>query len=316
MPYIEPHEVCEKLLVVNSSKTCGPDNIPGRLLKEFAYLFAEPVAKIFNMSLSSGIVPNIWKDSHITPIPKVKQPTDEADTRPISLTPCLSKVLEDFVVRWMISDVRNNIDVQQFGSLKGSSTTYCLLDMLHCWLSHLDSTGHFLRICFMDFAKAFDRIGHNILIQKLVDIGVRRSLIPWIVNFLSGRRQRVKLAEAVSCWLHVKAGVPQGTKLGPILFLIMVNDLQCSSRKSSNWKFVDDVTISEGLLRNGEPSVIQSDLTSVATWASNNLMKLNAKKCKEMQICFFRNKPELPHLCVEDLRMCIVAQGSWIDYPG
>ncbi len=79
----------------------------GRLLKEFAHLFAEPVAKIFNMSLSSGIVPNIWKDSHITPIPKVRQPTDEADTRPISLTPCLSKVLEDFVVRWMISDVRN-----------------------------------------------------------------------------------------------------------------------------------------------------------------------------------------------------------------
>ncbi len=168
MPYIEPHEVCEKFLVVNSSKTCGPDNIPGRLLKEFAHLFAEPVAKIFNMSLSSGIVPNIWKDSHITPIPKVRQPTDEADTRPISLTPCLSKVLEDFVVRWMISDVRNNIDAQQFGSLKGSSTTYCLLDMLHCWLSHLDSTGHFLRICFLDFSKAFDRIGHNILFKNLL----------------------------------------------------------------------------------------------------------------------------------------------------
>ena len=300
VPYIEPHEVCEKLLVINASKTCGPDNIPGRLLKEFAHLFAEPVAKIFNMSLASGIVPNIWKDSHITPIPKVKQPTDEGDTRPISLTPCLSKVLEDFVVRWIISDVRNNIDAQQFGSLKGSSTTYCLLDMLHCWFSHLDSTGHFLRICFLDFSKAFDRIGHNILIQKLVDIGVRRSLIPWIVNFLSGRRQRVKLAEAVSCWLPVTAGVPQGTKLGPILFLIMVNDLQCGSGRSGNWKFVDDVTISEGLLRNGEPSVIQSDLTSIATWASNNLMKLNAKKCKEMQICFFRSKPELPHLCVED----------------
>ena len=149
VPYIEPHEVCEKFLVVNSSKTCGPDNIPGRLLKEFAYLFAEPVAKIFNMSLSFGIVPNIWKDSHITPIPKVRlDEADEADTRPISLTPSLSKVLEDFVVR-------NNIDAQQFGSLKGSSTTYCLLDMLHCWLSHLDSTGYFLRICFLDFSKAY-----------------------------------------------------------------------------------------------------------------------------------------------------------------
>ena len=143
--YIEPYEVCEKLLAVNPSKTCGPDNIPGRLLKEFAHLFAEPVANIFNTSLSSGIVSNIWKDSYITLelIPKIKQPTDEADTRPNMI------------------------------SLKGSSTTYCLLDMFHSWLSHLDSPGHYFRICFLDFSKPFDRIVQNVFIRKLVDIGVR-----------------------------------------------------------------------------------------------------------------------------------------------
>ena len=300
VPYIEPYEVCEKLVAVNPSKTCGPDNIPGRILKEFAHLFAEPVANIFNTSLSSGVFPKIWKDSHIIPIPKIKQPTEEEHTRPISLTPCISKVLEDFVVHWMISDVGDNIDSQQFGSLKGSSTTYCLLDMLHTWLRHLDSPGHYLRVCFLDFSKAFDRIGHNVLIQKLVDIGVRRSLIPWIVSFLSGRRQCVKLGEAISSWLPVKAGVPQGTKLGPILFVIMVNDLQCRSGKSDIWKYVDDITLSEGLQRNVESSAIQSDLTSVDTWASNNLMKLNAEKCKVMLICFFRNKPDLPNLCIGD----------------
>ena len=82
------------------------------ILKEFAYLFAEPVATIFNSSLSSEVFPKIWKDSHIVPITKIKQPTEEEHTRPISLTPCISKVLEDFVVHWMISNVRDKIDFQ------------------------------------------------------------------------------------------------------------------------------------------------------------------------------------------------------------
>ena len=94
--------------------------------------------------------------------------------------------------------------------------------------------------------------------------------------------------------------MPQGTKLGPILFVIMVNDLQCRSGKSDIWKFVDDAPLSERLQRNVESSAIQSDLTSVDTWASNNLMKLNANKFKETLICFFRNKPDLPNLCVGD----------------
>ena len=111
VPYIEPYEVCEKIVAVNPSKTCGPDNIPARILKEFAHLFAEPVATIFNSSLSSGVFPKNWKDSHIIPIPKMKQPTEE-HTRPISLTPCISKVLKDFVIHWMISDVGDNIDSQ------------------------------------------------------------------------------------------------------------------------------------------------------------------------------------------------------------
>jgi hypothetical protein len=113
-------------------------------------------------------------------------------------------------------------------------------------------------------------------------------------------RRTAKLLSTSFVYITSKTDEFSGTKLGPILFLIMVNDLQCSSGKSGIWKFVDDVTLFEGLLRNGEPSVIQSDITSVGVWATNNLMKLNAKKCKEMLICFFRNKPDLPSLSVGD----------------
>ena len=126
---------------------------------------------IFNTSLSTGEVPILWKCSNIIPNPKVKQPLCDSDTRPISGTPILSKVLEDFVVSWMIEDVGEHIDSRQFGSLKGSSTTYCLLDLIHNWLSELDNPGCYLRACFLDFSKAFDRIDHNIVIRKLIDLG-------------------------------------------------------------------------------------------------------------------------------------------------
>ena len=141
--------------------------------------------------MSSGVFPERWKDSHLTPVPKVKSVTGDGDLRPIALTPVLSKVLEDFFVEWLIDEDKHHIDPQQFGSLKGTSITYCLLDMLHNWLSSLDCPGKFLRVCFLDFSKAFDHIDHTILVNKLIYLGVRGWLISWICSFLSGRRQAV-----------------------------------------------------------------------------------------------------------------------------
>ena len=109
-------------------------------------------------------------------------------------------------------------------------------------------------------------------------------LIPWIISFLSNRRQGVNIGEAFSDCLPVNAGVPQGTKLGPILFLIMINDLSISTPETNLWKFVDDVSISERLTKNGGAS-FQSNLDTVSSWAPMNLMKLNAKKCKELRVC-------------------------------
>ena len=161
----------------------------------------------------------------------------------------------------MIEDIRDVIDPQQFGSLKGISTTYCLLDLVHNWMMALDNPGNYLKAVFLDFSKAFDRINHNFVVQKLINIGVRRSIIPWICNFLTCRRQAVKIGSTIS----QSRRVPQGTKLGPIIFLLMINDLNSSSPTTSNWKYVDDITISEVVPVNGN-SVLQLELDNINSW--------------------------------------------------
>ena len=139
--------------------------------------------------------------------------TCEDELRPISLTACLSKILEDFVARWMMDDVKHKIDPPQFGSPKGTSTTFCLIDMVNNWLKTLNAQSHYLiRVCFVDFSKAFDPINHNILVTKLLSLGVRESLIPWICDLLSNRPRSVKIDGFQSdYWAFVNGNIPQGT---------------------------------------------------------------------------------------------------------
>ena len=294
LPVVSIYEIKSKLANIKASKSAGPDAIHNRILKEFAFELAYPVAEIFNRSFASGVFPDSWKQSFISPIPKTRPVQSENDLRPISLTPTLSKIQEDFAVRWLFQDIGNKIDIRQFGSLKGSSTSLCLIDLLHCWLKSLDQPGRYIQACFLDFSKAFDRIDHNILVRKLFNLGVRPALISWICSFLTQRKQAVKLNGVISSWLPTTAGVPQGTKLGPILFLLMLNDLGLSTQLNCNyWKYVDDITLSEAPLR-GQLPCLQQDLDKIYQWATDNNMLLNPKKCKVMTICYFREKPVLP----------------------
>ena len=307
LPTISTFEVCGKLSKLNPRKTIGPDGIPNRIWKEFAPELAGPVTKIFNASFSSGLFPKLWKDSYVSPVPKTTPVTCDDDLRPISLTPCISKVQEDFAVKWLIEDVQSEIDPQQFGSLKGSSTTYCLLDMFENWLSSLDQPSQYLRICFLDFSKAFDHIDHNILVRKLLGLGVRRHLILWLCSFLSSRRQAVKFSSFLTEWQSTHAGVPQGTKLGPILFVVMINDLALKSPlKANHWEYVDDMSLSE-VINIDTPSRLQSDLDQISNWSTSNNMSLNPKKCKEIAICPLKISPDLDSLSINDIPLDTVS---------
>ena len=297
--YYIPVELVERRLErVKISKASGPDSIPNWLLKNFSAELATPVASIFNASIVQAQVPSQWKVADVIPIPKSRPVQDiNNDIRPISLTATLSKVLESFNAEWIRDSICQKLDPKQFGAIPGSSPVDALISLLHSLYADSDGNGKTVRLFLLDFSKAFDRINYKILITKMRKLDINPSVINWVIDFLSGRKQRVKMGNVFSDWSSVNGGVPQGTVLGPILFLIMINDLVTDHDR--RWKFVDDTSVSE-VINKGEQGKMQSLVNMINTWCIDNDMKLNQSKCKDMIISFAKDRPKLDPIFVNN----------------
>ena len=279
---ISSSEVCNALLELNPRKAGGPDSVNNWLLRDYADFLATPVCNILNTSFAEQALPSSWKDADVTPLMKVKPVTIIVKhIRPISLTPALSKLAEDFVVRKHIGPaVLEFIDSNQYGAIPKSSTLHALISMIHTWAQATDGTGSAVRVALLDYKKAFDLVDHSILVAKILELHIPRGIARWVCDFLMDRRQRVKLSsDCFSEWGTVPSGVPQGTKLGPWLFVLMINDL-CPSG-SDTWKYVDDTTIAEVVPRGGQ-SAMQETVSAIEVWSNTNKLQLNADKCKEL----------------------------------
>ena len=294
---ISVEEVEKELCKIKLNKSIGPDDIPNWILRDLAPLLSAPIASIFNASLKEGYIPPIWRSANITPLPKVPiVQTIENDLRPISLTPILIKILESFVVSWLWDIVKDKLKKNQFGGIKNSSTSHALTKILHDWHTTIHN-HHAVCVLFLDYKKAFDLVDHSILIQKIKKLDVPDVLVNWLGAFLSDRKIRVKLSGEVSDWLSINGSVPQGSKLGPLLYIIMIDDLEVNTENTDLYKFMDDTTASE-IITHNSPSNLQTTADQVLEWTIVNNAQVNPSKTVEMLISFAKDPPELERISI------------------
>lgn len=298
-----PLSTFHKLKSLNPSKAPGPDCIPNWILKDYAEILSNPISTVLNASYLEQKLPSAWKQANITPIPKSNPINDiNKHLRPISLTSVLSKLAEDFVIeKYVASAILDIIDPAQFGGIPKSSATQALISMLHTWAKATDGTGASVRVLLFDYRKAFDLIDHRILLTKIRQLSIPQFIINWLTDFLTSRAQRVKLSrDCFSEWSEVPSGVPQGTKLGPWLFILMINDLHLTGFQ--NWKYIDDTTISE-IVPKSQHSTIQFAANDLEAWTLLNKFQLQVPKCKELLIQFKRVRSPFPsvNLCSGNL---------------
>ena len=277
-------DIKKRLKNLNGSKSPGPDEIHPRVLKELAEEVTEPLYILFKQSREECKIPQDWKIAKITAIHKKDAKKDPNNYRPVSLTSVVCKLMEGIVRDKITEHMQNHklFSNKQYGFIKGRSTMTQLIMVMNKWSEILDRGG-IIDAIYMDFQKAFDKVPHKRLVSKLAKYGIDENTAKWIEDFLSNRRQKVSVNGKESGWGEVTSGIPQGSVLGPLLFVLFINDMP-DNVISNIFLFADDTKIFNEVTEETGIKVLQEDINRLENWAKIWKLSFHPKKCKVLGI--------------------------------
>lgn len=303
-------EIKQRLDSLNTKKI-SPD-IPYYLIKIASDVLTEPVTYIINESIKKGVVPDAFKISCITPIFKSGDKTDPSNYRPISILPSLNKILERIIYDQILNylDQHKILNNNQFGFRKNHSTELAILELTDNLRKSIDNKEITCGL-FLDFSKAFDTVDHQILLSKLHKYGIRGNSYSWFLSYLSNRMQLVKIDDVKSDLTNISHGVPQGSTLGPLLFLLYINDLPNVSPILKVRMFADDTNL---FYSHEDPAVVEnvmnSEIKNILRYCATNKLTVNVKKTNFMIIK--SNRKKIPH----NFKLLDFEQKEYIKYLG
>ena len=281
--FITERGVFKLLQALNISKAAGPDGLRPMVLKELSSELAPILTLLFQASLNQQSFPDIWKHANVNPTLYIQERRQDKSTKLLSLTCISCKLLEHIICSNLIQHLtRHNIPLQHGFREKRSCETQ-LIEFIHDIAFNMQK-GVQNDVAVMDFAKAFDKVAHNRLLFKLSSYGVKGNTLGWIGSFLSGRSQKVVLEGKSSTSAPVLSGVPQGSVLGPALFLIYINDLPEYVTNSTVRHFADDTLLYLTIHSTFDCIKLQEDLNNIERWESDWQMSFHPEKCEVIHI--------------------------------